>query len=299
MTSFNFDATTVDPDQGRLGPIPAGIYSVLIKEAVLEPNSQGTGQIIKAQLAVIDGEYKDRVVYTNFNVMNQSEKAQEIGQKQFSALLHAIDVLQIADTAEIVNKPLKIRVKIKAADGEYEARNEVTAYRNINDNSLVETGGTAANGAKPGTNSVAPPKTAVAAPPPRPPAPMTAPGQLPANPPAQPWMADAAPTAPTPPVPTPPAPAPVAPAPVAAPVAPAPVAAPVSDWPAGYTPTEKAGVLTFASFVAQNWTIGQLVEHGYATAPVVAQAAPTPPAPSVAAPVGGEPPPWEAGDAQS
>lgn len=303
MTTFQFDATSVDPDQGRLGPMPAGNYSVMIKEAVLEPNSQGTGQIVKVQLSVIDaGDYKDRVIYTNFNVANQSDKAQEIGQKQFSALLHAIDVLQIQDTSQIVNKTLKVRIKIKPADGDYEARNEVTAYRGINDTSLNEASG-AANGAKPGTNSSVPAIKAPNAPPPRPAAPTTPAGQAPLDPPKQPWMGEDAGTAPSAPVqaaPSAPAQAPTAPAPVAtAPVAPAaPVLATNNGFPTYLVVTEKAGTTPYSNFQANNWTDKQLVEHGYATEIPKAETAPAAPT-TPAGPTGGEPPPWESGDAQS
>lgn len=287
MTTFQFNAAQVAPDAGRGDPIPAGWYTVIAKEANLEPNSQATGQLVKVKFEVADGPYKERVVFSNFNVQNSSEKAQEIGQKQFSALCHAVGELMITDTAQVCNKPLKVRIKIRAAQGEYEAQNEITAYKDVNDPTAVATA-VAAPGAA-GVSKVAAPTSPAArpAPPPLPP------GTAPAEPPKQPWETGTATAAPIPPTPPAPVAAP-APAVQAAPTPPAPApSAPVAPPVAmGPQMTAKAKGVTYEAYKAQNWTDAQLIEHGLMIGPEGSKAA-SAPVPPTAPAAESDLPPWE------
>ena len=85
---------------------------------------------------MVDGQYGGRKIYTNFNIKNDNPVAQQIGHAQFSALCHAVNVLLCQDTAQVHNIPMKVKLAFKAADGQYEASNDVKAYKNINDTSV-------------------------------------------------------------------------------------------------------------------------------------------------------------------
>lgn len=133
MAQFQFDANTVAPDAGVVDPLPAGWYNMVVDETSIEPTSKGDGAYIKAKLKVISGHYSGRVVFTNFNIRNANPTAQEIAYKQLSALCHATGQLTFNDTSELHQKPLKVRVSVRAGDGTYEPSNDVKAYRNINE----------------------------------------------------------------------------------------------------------------------------------------------------------------------
>jgi len=147
LAILNFDATQVAPDQGQLDPIPAAWYNVAFDESDLAPTKDGTGTILKMSCRVLDGQFVGRKLYTNFNIRNSSAQAQEIAYKQLSALAHAVNVLNVQDSSQLHAIPLKVRVKlvaeVKDADGsvKYPAKNEITAYRNVNE--AVPTGGPA------------------------------------------------------------------------------------------------------------------------------------------------------------
>lgn len=137
MAQLSFNAQNVAPDQGR-DPIPADVYNMKIVKSELKPTSNGAGLRLNLSFEVIDGPFAGRRVVEGLNIQHTSPQAQQIAQGQLSAICHATGVLNLNDSVQLHNIPLKVKVKVKPAssDGQYEARNEVTAYRNINDNSL-------------------------------------------------------------------------------------------------------------------------------------------------------------------
>lgn len=236
MALLHFDATQVAPSTGAADAIPAGWYNAAIDASEMKPTRDGLGAYLELAFKVLDGQYAGRKVFTRLNLRNQNAQAQEIAMKDLSAIAHATGVLQVADSTQLHNIPIKIKVKVRPADGQYEAGNEISAYRNINDQTVGNAAPAAAAapafGAPPAPAPMAPPAGTGWAPPAAAaqqpwaapaaaaaPAPMAAPAQAPAAPPAPPaWGA--------PPVQAAPAAA------AAAPAAAAPVAPPWAQQPA-------------------------------------------------------------------
>lgn len=140
MAILNFNAATVTPDTGTPELIPAGWYNVVADESELKPTREGTGSYLQMRFSVVDGQYQGRKIFTNFNIQNTNSQTVEIAYKQLSALAHAVGVLNVQDSSQLHNIPLRIKVKVKAGDGTYDARNEVGAYRNVNDPTAYPTG---------------------------------------------------------------------------------------------------------------------------------------------------------------
>jgi len=126
MASFSFDASQVAP-QESFSPIPAGNYTAQVIESEIKPTKSGTGQMLTLRWQVLDGEYKNRIVFDRINIVNQNPTAEQIGQRQLSAVCHAAGVLKLQDTAQLHNKPIKIKVKIRQ-DAQYGDSNEVSGY---------------------------------------------------------------------------------------------------------------------------------------------------------------------------
>lgn len=134
MTGLSFNATEVKPDAGFSDPVPAGWYNaVVVTGSEVKPTKDGTGTRANIRFKILDGQYANRLIFNGYNIKNASPKAEEIGRAQFSALLHAIGVLNLQDLQQLYDKPLKIRAKIIPAKDGYEAKNEVTTCKNIND----------------------------------------------------------------------------------------------------------------------------------------------------------------------
>lgn len=136
MASFAFDATNIAPATGA-GAIPAGEYPVIIVNTDMKPTRDNTGQYLEVQMEVIDGPQKGAQVYDRLNLVNQNPKAQEMAQRQLSAICHAIGVLTFRDTVELHNRPLLAKLKyvdpVMNEDGsqKYAAKNEVQRYKAI------------------------------------------------------------------------------------------------------------------------------------------------------------------------
>jgi hypothetical protein len=126
MATFSFNAATVAPDTSR-EILPAGTYNARIIESSVEPLKSGNGLGMKLTLDIIDGPHKGRRLWSQLNIQHTNEVAQKIGQQQLSAICHAVGVINMQDTAQLHNKPLKVRVKIRQ-DAVYGDKNEVAGY---------------------------------------------------------------------------------------------------------------------------------------------------------------------------
>lgn len=133
MSQLNFDASTVAPNSGMPDPIPAGWYNAMIDESEMKPTKDKEGSYLELRLTVIDGQFAGRKIFDRLNLMNKSAVAQEIGNGTLSAICHATGVMQLQDSQQLHGQPMKIKVKLKAASGDYEASNEIGSYKNINE----------------------------------------------------------------------------------------------------------------------------------------------------------------------
>jgi hypothetical protein len=135
MTQFNFDASQVTPDMGRPEPIPAGTYRAQILKTELKNTKSGSGIILYTEFSILGGEFDNRKVFANLNVINNNPIAQQIGQGLLSAICHAVGVMKVDDNTLplLCNRPLSISVVIEegSAKGDgtfYAARNGITGF---------------------------------------------------------------------------------------------------------------------------------------------------------------------------
>ncbi|HEX8349644.1 MAG TPA: DUF669 domain-containing protein [Hymenobacter sp.] len=200
MAVINFNANNVQPDEGRAGAVPPDWYLMAIDTTEVKPTASGTGTILAASAKILEGQYVGRKIFLNFNIQNQSVQAQEIGQKQLSALCHATRVLVVQDTSQLHNIPFRAKVKVRPAQGQYDESNEITAFRDQTDTTAVSKGGAVNLSAPAPARPPAPPAPPAAYQPPAPPAATPTPAQAQWNPPAaqQPWQGAPAAAAPAP-----------------------------------------------------------------------------------------------------
>jgi hypothetical protein len=137
MAVINFDATSVVPSTGVQDAIPAGWYNAAAESSELKPTKDSSpsnpAAFLQIVFKVLDGQFAGRKIFARFNIRNANPTAQEIAYRDLSALAHAVGVLQIGDSQQLHGIPLKIKVKVRAAQGDYEASNEITSYKNINE----------------------------------------------------------------------------------------------------------------------------------------------------------------------
>lgn len=123
----NFDATAVAP-KTDFEIIPPGDYPVMIVNSEMKPTKDGTGQYLWLELDVIDGEFAGRKLWDRLNLVNKNAKAAEIAERTLSAICHAVGVMNVSDSEQLHGKAMLAKVKVKPAEGNYQAANEISTY---------------------------------------------------------------------------------------------------------------------------------------------------------------------------
>ena len=128
MAKFGFAPSEVDVNaQTSFDPLPAGDYCLKAVEADEKTTKSGDGQYIKVKFEVVKGEYAGRLVWMNFNIVNPSEKAQNIGRQQIVAWATACGKPNADDTDKLIDKPFMCTLKIEKSAG-YADSNTIKAF---------------------------------------------------------------------------------------------------------------------------------------------------------------------------
>lgn len=130
MASINFDASTVQPDQS-FDVLPKGKYLCMAVDSVIKPTKNGSGDYLEITFEALDGNGKGRKIWERLNIRNANKKAEEISQRQLSALCRAVGVMNLQDTDQLHNIPVMLNVDIEARDG-YSPQNRVKGYEPAN-----------------------------------------------------------------------------------------------------------------------------------------------------------------------
>ena len=126
---FNgFDANQVDPSV-VYEPLPAGWYKAVITTSEEKPTKAQTGSYLQLSLEVIEGPMQGRKLTDRLNLNNPNATASEIAYRTLSAICHAVGVMTPRSSQDLHDKPLMVKVKVKPADGQYSASNEVVGYK--------------------------------------------------------------------------------------------------------------------------------------------------------------------------
>lgn len=133
MAIVNFDATNV-PQMETIEAVPAGWYNVAMDQSEMKPAKAEGNFFLECRFNILDGQYAGRKLFSRINLKNSNPVAQEIAYKEMSSICHAVGLIQCQDSEHLHGRPLKVKVKVKPATGEYEASNDITSYKNINEN---------------------------------------------------------------------------------------------------------------------------------------------------------------------
>lgn len=119
------------PQGNSYEALPAGWYNVNVTGAELKNTKAGNGQYIAVRYDVTGPTHQGRVVFGNLNIKNPNPKAEEIGRQQLGELMRAIGVARVTDTDQLIGGSLQIKLEIRPAEGQYEASNDVKAFKSI------------------------------------------------------------------------------------------------------------------------------------------------------------------------
>ncbi len=126
MAGLNFDANQVAPTTD-FEPIPAGKYLAVITGSEIKPTKSGNGSYLELCFQVLDGPYKNRLLWSRLNLDNPNRQAVEISRAQLSAICRATGVMTPRDSVELHGIPLLVTVRCKRRD-DGEVFNELTRF---------------------------------------------------------------------------------------------------------------------------------------------------------------------------
>ena len=125
----NFNANEVEPNTD-FDPIPAGKYLAVITESQMKPTKSSNGSYLELTFQVIEGEFKNRLLWARLNLDNPNATAVQIARSELSSICRAIGVMTPNDSAELHNLPMVLSVKCKKRDDTGEITNEIKGYSN-------------------------------------------------------------------------------------------------------------------------------------------------------------------------
>jgi Protein of unknown function (DUF669) len=111
--------------------VPPGDYIAEIKNAELKATQNGTGEYIKMRLDITGPTNAGRVVFTNLNIRNANQVAQNIARQQIHTIISSNGINELEDTDQLIGCVVGIKVKIREARDGYEAQNEVKAFKAV------------------------------------------------------------------------------------------------------------------------------------------------------------------------
>lgn len=123
-----------EADANPFAPIPADWYEGEITKSDLKVTNDKAGKYIAMCFKVTNGEYENRMIFTNLNIVNKSDVAVKIARSDLKAICEAVGFEgELEDTEDLHNIPLMFKVSIKAETSQWPAKNEIKAFKSTAD----------------------------------------------------------------------------------------------------------------------------------------------------------------------
>lgn len=108
--------------------LPENRYIAVITASQFKDNKAQNNKYLELQFQIIEGEFKNRVVWGRLSLNHQKEQTAKIARGQLAAICKAVGVLTPQDSAELHNLPLQISVKVKRRTDNGELTNEIKGF---------------------------------------------------------------------------------------------------------------------------------------------------------------------------
>jgi|TARA_R110001606_G_scaffold352248_1_gene502661 hypothetical protein len=128
MVALNFDASAVQESTGGYGLIEPGEYRAeIVADEVKESKSTAGNHYLELQVK-IDGKGS---IWDRLNLWNSNPSAVEIANGTLKQIANAIGQSRIVDSAEMLLKPLMVRVEIEPGTAGYKDKNIIVGYSGV------------------------------------------------------------------------------------------------------------------------------------------------------------------------
>lgn len=127
MARFDFDISDYDAPQD-FEIIPEGTEVRMKCTEAEDKETKSGGEMVACTFQIVEGEYKGRRVWTNFNTVNSSEKAQNFGRRMLSGWARACGKPNAKSTDELLEKPFWCKLGIEKGTGQYKDKNVIASF---------------------------------------------------------------------------------------------------------------------------------------------------------------------------
>lgn len=149
MAELNFNGANAEA-MDDYSVVPAGVYNSQIVKSDIVPTKKKDGTLLKLQYKIIDGKFKGRTIFGQYNLTNPNEQAVQISKTQIKTLCDAIGKPDgFSDTTQLHNIPLQIKIAVKPASGPYAESNEIKFYDKYKGEAVVQEAAATATKSKP------------------------------------------------------------------------------------------------------------------------------------------------------
>lgn len=140
--NYTVDTQNVEQD---ITVVPAGEYPAVISDSDYVPTKGGKGMMLKLTWTILDGDCKGRKVFENLNLENENTQAVQISKATLNSIMLACGLNSFQDSAQLHGRPVLIKVKVKPADGQYDAQNKITKHLPMSGGAPSQSNGAAPN----------------------------------------------------------------------------------------------------------------------------------------------------------
>lgn len=130
MATLNFNAADIEP-AAPISALPPGRYPVAISKTEMKDTKAGTGQYLQIELTITSGPASNRKLWARLNLVNPNQQAVDIAYRELSAICHAVGVLQVNDSDELLGREMMVDVGIEKNGQTGEDTNRVKGYAAI------------------------------------------------------------------------------------------------------------------------------------------------------------------------
>lgn len=117
-----------DIEERSFDPLPMGDYTLVVTDSEMKATKSGTGEYLSLKVEVVEGKYKGRKLFANFNIKNPNAEAVSIARAELAALCRAVRVPNPKDSSELHDKPFDARIGIEKRKDTGEAQNRIKKY---------------------------------------------------------------------------------------------------------------------------------------------------------------------------
>ena len=131
MTKINPFDPNAHEEMKSFDPLPPGWYPMQIITAEVCKTKSGDGSYVKLEWEIVESmrpDLKGRRVWENLNLWNSNPDAVDIANRMLASICKAVGLGQIDDTDLLLARPMAVKVKIRPAEGQYEAQNSCTGF---------------------------------------------------------------------------------------------------------------------------------------------------------------------------